>query len=126
MQDTGNTGSVVRTVRLKFPAAQALLEGQLLVHAFIDRVCLVAVCHDRLVAQHTNRCIDDQARILQLGWVKRLCADTLALLYEHAVAGVAASAHNKIRCYRLFSVRSFADDDTTSRIVVVFQFFRKI
>ena len=126
MQDSGNTRGVVRTVRLKFPAAQALLEGHLLVHALIDRVCLVAVCNDRLVAQHANRCIDDQARILQLGRVKRLCADALALLYEHAVAGIAASAHNKIRCYRLFSVRGFADDDTSSRIGVVFQFFRKI
>ena len=97
-----------------------------MIHAVIDGVGLVAIGNDGFVTQHANRCIDDQARILQLGRIKRLCADALALLYEHAVAGIAASAHNKIRCYRLFSVRGFADDDTSSRIGVVFQFFRKI
>ena len=34
------------------------------IHAFIEGIRLVPVCHNRLITQHTHRCVDNQAWIL--------------------------------------------------------------
>ena len=64
MHDSGDTRSIVRAVRLKLAAAQGLLEGLLAVHTVVNRICLVAVCHDGLISENAHRGVDDKARVL--------------------------------------------------------------
>ena len=66
MHDSGDARSVVRAVRLKLAAAQGLLEGLLAVHSLIDRIGLVAVCHDGLISENAHRGVDNEARVLEL------------------------------------------------------------
>ena len=42
------------------------LKCLLLIHQLINRIGLISVCHNRLVAKYSNRCVNDQARIFQL------------------------------------------------------------
>ena len=60
---TRNTRCIIRTIRLKLSGSQCLFKSLLLVHQFIDRICLISVSHDSLVAQHPDRCINDQTWI---------------------------------------------------------------
>ena len=51
MHDTGNTRCVVGASGFKLLCAQRLLSAVCcFVHQFIDRIGLIAVCYDRLVA----------------------------------------------------------------------------
>ena len=108
-------------VRLKFPGAQALLKGQLLVHSLIDGICLVPVGDDGLISQHPHRGVDDQAGILHLGRVEGLGADSVSVLHKHPVAAVLASSHNKISSHRGLSVCGTSDDNSSSGVGVILQ-----
>ena len=92
MHDAGNPWCIVGAVRFKFPAAQGLLKGHLVVHALIDGIRLVTVGDNGLVSQHPHRSIDDQAGIRQLCRIKGLGADAVAILHKYAVAAVLASS----------------------------------
>ena len=105
MHDTADAGRVVRPIRLELSAAKGLLKGLLLVHQLVNRVGLVAVGDDRLVAEHADRRVNNQARIRQLRRIKRLRADALTVRDEHAVAAIHASTHNKIGSHGTFSIR---------------------
>ena len=116
---------IVRCVRLKLSGAQRLLKRLLLVHQFVDRIGLIAVCHDCLVAKHTDRCINDEARICQLGRIKCLCADSFAILHKNPVTAVLASSHDKVSGYRIFSIPGSANHNSSSRICIGRKFLRK-
>ena len=122
MQDTGNTRCVVRRIRLKLATSEGLLKSHLAIHSLINRISLIAVGHDRFISQHTDRCIDNQTRIFQLRRIKCLCADALTFFYKHTVAAVLASSHDKVCRNRLLSVRRPSNDNSASRIRIVFQF----
>ena len=51
-----------------------------------------------------------------------LGADSLPVLHEHAVSAVFTSSHNKVCRNRLLSVRRPSNDNSASRIRIVFQF----
>ena len=122
MHDPGDARRVVRSVRLKLSRTQGLLKSELLVHALIDRICLVAVSHDRLISENTDRRINDKARICQLGRIKRLGTDPLSVLHKNTVPAVLASSHDEISCDSLFPIRGFPYNDPSPGIRIVFQF----
>ena len=126
MHNAGNTGCVVGSIGLKLSAAKCLLKCILLVKSLVDRIRLVAVCYDRLVAIYANRRVDDQAGIFHLGRVKSLCADTFSVLYEDAVSAVDASSHDKVSGHCLGSVSASADHDAAAGVTGLSQNFLKI
>ena len=125
MHDAGNTGCIVGAVGLELSAAQGLLEGHLLIHAFIDGICLVAVGHDGLVAKDSDGGVDDQAGVFHFGRIKCFGTDAFTLCNEDAVTAVAAAAHDKIGCDRFAAVCGTADDNASAGIAVLSQFFFK-
>ena len=78
---------------------------------FLDGVRLISVGHDRLFSDDLYGRIDDERRIRYLAFVKRLSAQSRAVLRENTVAAVLASSHNKISEHRLFAVGALSDDD---------------
>ena len=116
MHDPGDAGRVVRSVRLELSCAQRLFKSKLLIHALIDRIRLIAVCHDRLIAENTHRSVDDQARVCQLLRIKRLCADPLSVLHENTVPAVLAPPHDEISCDSFLPVRGLPYDDPSPGI----------
>ena len=123
VHNTGNSRRIIWSIRLKFSCTKCLLKCLLFVHQLINRIGLISVCHNRFVAKHTNRCINDQTRITQFRWVKRLCTDSVSILYKHAVSAVFTSSHDKICCHSVLSIWGFSDHDSSSRIRILFQFF---
>ena len=122
MHDPGNTRCIVRTIRLELAGAQRLFEGKLLIHPLINRICLIPVCHDRLIPQHANRSIDNQARVSQFRRIERLRTDSLAVLHKDTVPAVLAASHDEISCHSLLPVRCFPDDNPPSGIRIILQF----
>ena len=116
MDNTGDSRRPVRTVRLISACTKALFKCELLVHALIDRVGLIAVRNDRLRSENSDRRVDNEARVFHLRFVKCLRADSLSVSHEDAVAGVSAPAHDKVCSYRAFSVSAPAEHDAAARI----------
>ncbi len=116
MQNTRDPWCVVRRIRLKCTAPKALFKCHLPVQSFVDRICLIAVCDDCLVAKHTHRRVNNQARILELRRIKCLRADALSVFDKDTVAAVRAAAHDKIRRDGFSSIRRSADQDASARI----------
>ena len=125
MHDSGNTRCIVWSIRLKLSGAERLLECLLLVHQLIDRIRLVSICHDRLVAKYTNRCINDQTWILKLARIKCLCTDSLSVLYKHTITAVRAASHDKIRSHCLLAILCASDHDSSSRVSCCAKFLTK-
>ena len=122
MQDTGDPGGIVGSIRFKGAGAQGLFKGHLTVHALIDGVRLIAVGDDGFVAQNADRSIDDQAGVLQSGRIICLGADAVAIFHEDPVAAVLAPAHDKISGDCAGPVRRASDDDAAAGISVAGKF----
>ena len=119
MQNSGDPRREVRSVRLEFPAAQRLFKRQLPVHAGVDRIGLIAVGDNRLVAQNAHRGINDQRRIGQLRGIVSLRADPLSVRDEDAVAAVFTAAHDEVRGRCFAAVRRLAQYDTPTGVGVL-------
>ena len=118
MKNAGNTRGVVRCIRLKLTASEGLLKGKLFVHALVDGVGLVTICDDSLVSKHTDRRIDDQARVSQLARVKGLGTDALTVFHKNPVTAVFAAAHDKVGRHCLRAIRGLSNDNAPSRVCV--------
>ena len=116
-------GGEVRAVRLKLPAFQRGGEGFTVLQAVVNRISLVAVGHDQVVPERTDRGIDDQGGVLDLRGVEGLGENFAVLLGEDPVAAVVAAAHDEIGGHGFRSVRRLADDDAASGVGVVLQQF---
>ena len=123
MHNAGNPRRIVGSIRLELAAPQGLFKGQLLVHTLVDGICLVSIGHNGLVAQNSDRGVDDQAGVFHLGGIKGLSSDSSPLFHENPVPAVCASAHDKISGHGLCSVSRSSQNDPSSRIGVLFQFF---
>ena len=93
-----------------------------MVHPLVNRVGLVAVGHNCLIAKDPHRSINNQAGVLQLCRVKCLGADGLSVLHEHAVTAVGAPAHDEIGGHCLGPILRTSHDNSASGICIVFQF----
>ena len=116
MEHAGDPGGIIGRVRLEFTASQALFKSHLPVQPLINGIGLVSVCDDRLVAEHTDGSVDDQAGILHFRGIKSLCADPVSFSHKDPVAAVSASAHDEIGDDCFFSVSTSADHNASSRI----------
>ena len=126
MHDTGDSGGIVRAVRLKLSASQGLLKGKALSHLVVDGIGLVAVCHNGIPAKHSDGSVDDQAGIFQLGRVKRLRADPLSLGDKDTVAAVGASSHDEVSRNCFFAVCRTTDHNAASGILIALKFFTQL
>ena len=122
MHDAADTRGVIRCVGLELSCAQSLLERALLVHHLVNRIGLVAVRDNRLIAENTYRRINDQARVGKLRRIKCLRADSVSVLYKNTVAAVYAPSHNKISSNRIFAVCGSAQYNPSSGIRVALKF----
>ena len=122
VDQSGDTRRIVRCVRFELTGPQGFLKSFPSLHQIIHSVCLVAIGHNGIISQNANRCVDDQARVYHFRRIKCLCADTCTVLYENAVPAVFTSSHDKVCRNRLLSVRRPSNDNSASRIRIVFQF----
>ena len=122
MHHTRNTWCVVRAIRLEFSRTKRLLKSKLLIHSFINRICLIPVCYDRFITQYSDRCVNNQTWVCKLRWIKCLCTDSLSVLYKHTVSTVLTASHNKIGSDSLLSIRAFTNNNSSSWIRVTLKF----